>query len=349
VTQNSSRIKGMDEAQGTKRNWQIVGHEWAVKMLQQHIQTGQMRHAYLFCGPEGIGRRTLAVRFAQALNCQAVAENQQPCGTCRICTQMERMEHPDMTVVQCLPDSQSIKVEQIRDLQRTLSLTPMEASYRIALLLNFHLATHNAQNALLKTLEEAPPRVILLMTADSVDNLLPTIASRCEILRLRTMETNSLAAYFLDTLPVSEEEAQLFASVSGGRVGLALSLMGEPERAQRRKKWLDDLLSLLTMDRVDRIQYAEKNFRYERELLISAGQVWFTFWRDVLVRLIEGERARIIHIDYLPAIDEVAAWMDVQSTREQLTGLQDHLAMLDANVNTQLLAEVMLLDLPKAN
>ena len=339
----------MDEVQEIKQGWQIVGHDWAVRMLHQHIQTGQVRHAYLFCGPEGIGRRTLAVRFAQALNCQAVDQNQQPCGTCRICTQMERMQHPDMTVVQCLEDSQSIKVEQIRELQRTLSLTPIEAPYRIALLLNFHLATHNAQNALLKTLEEAPPRVILLMTADSVDSLLSTIASRCEILRLRTMETDALAVYFLDTLPVSEEEAQLFASVSGGRVGFALSLMGEPERAQRRKKWLDDLLALLAMDRVDRMQYAEKNFRYERELLFSAGQVWFTFWRDVLVRLIEGDDARIIHVDYLPAIDEVAAWMDVQSTREQLTGLQEHLAMLEANVNTQLLAEILLLGLPKAN
>ena len=103
------------------------------------------------------------------------------------------MTQPDLNVVECAEDSNSIKVDQIRELQHSLSLTPFEAQYRIGLLLNFETATESAQNALLKTLEEAPKRVVLLMTVDAVENLLPTVSSRCEILRLRPMASETLS------------------------------------------------------------------------------------------------------------------------------------------------------------
>ena len=328
-------------------DWNLVGHDWAVKMLKQHITEGQVRHAYLFAGPIGIGRRTLALRFAQAVNCTNVDENHEPCGECRICRQFERMQHPDMTVVQSEDGSSSIKVEQIRDLQRTLSLTPIEAQYRVALLLNFQEATESAQNALLKTLEEAPSRVILLMTADSVDHLLPTIISRCEILRMRTMPAVQLKSYLAQSYPVSDAEAEVFASVSGGRIGEAVSLIAEPEKAQRRKQWIEALIELLTADRVDRMKYAEKHFRYGRDTLQEAIQVWLTFWRDVLMFALEGESANLIHVDYREQIETLNTWLIEREILQQITALNDYQVKLEANANVQLLAEVMLLGLPK--
>lgn len=328
-------------------DWNLVGHDWAVKMLKQHIEAGQARHAYLFAGPMGIGRRSLALRFAQALNCSNVDANLEPCGECRICRQFERMQHPDMSVVDVAEDSQSIKVDQVRELQRTLSLTPIEAKYRIALLLNFQNATESAQNALLKTLEEAPSRVILLMTVDSVDHLLPTIISRCEILRMRTMPVEDLETHLGEHFPVSEEEAKVFANASGGRIGEAISLIAEPEKAQQRKNWIDALLEMMPADRVERMKYAEKNFRYGRDMLKQAIQVWLTFWRDVLMVALEGSSAKLIHVDYLEAINELNTWLTVTEIREQINAITEYQVKLDANANVQLLAEVLLLGIPR--
>lgn len=166
-------------------NWSIYGHEWAADLLGNHITHDAVRHAYLFCGPPGIGRRTLALKFVQALNCLQPPSPGEACGSCRMCQQTAREQQPDLHIIRIEEDASNIKVEQIRDLQRVLALSPYQARYRVALLLGFEKATPGAQNALLKTLEEAPEKAILLLTADSPDNLLPTIVSRCELLRLR--------------------------------------------------------------------------------------------------------------------------------------------------------------------
>lgn len=326
--------------------WNVVGHDWAVNMLKQHITKEKVRHAYLFAGPDGIGRRTLALRFAKALNCQHTDDLLNPCGECRICRQFERMQHPDLSVVEVIDDSQSIKVDQIRELQRTLSLTPIEGKYRVALLLDFQLATESAQNALLKTLEEAPAHAILLVTVDAVSHLLPTIISRCEILRMRQMPLETLAEYLVAGYPVNEEEALLFSSVSGGRIGEAISLIAEPEKAQQRKKWIEALIELLHADRVERMKYAEKTFRYHRDVLRQALQVWLTFWRDVLMMMLEGDTADMIHVDYREQIRDMNTWLTEREIRNQLSAMTDYQQKLEANANVQLLAEVVILGLP---
>ena len=104
--------------------WDLIGHAWAEKMLQQHIASGQVRHAYLFTGPSGVGRRSLALHFAMAINCLQPNASGIPCGNCRNCTQIEQMQHPDLSIVQAELAGGVLKVEQIRELQHQLSLSP---------------------------------------------------------------------------------------------------------------------------------------------------------------------------------------------------------------------------------
>jgi DNA polymerase-3 subunit delta' len=110
-------------------DWDLLGHEWAVRLLQHHIARSEARHAYLFAGPPGVGRRSLAVRFAQALNCTQPPEPGIPCRICRSCSQIEKLQHPDLSILQSDSDNRTIKVEAVRELQRSLSLAPYQANY----------------------------------------------------------------------------------------------------------------------------------------------------------------------------------------------------------------------------
>ena len=125
-------------------NWNLVGNEWAVDMLKKHVVNGTTRHAYLFAGPPGLGRRTLALRFAQALNCQTPIAPGVPCGECRDCRQLAAMQYADLTVIQADAEGGTLKVDQIREARRSLTLKPYQANYRVALFLRFQEANDNA-------------------------------------------------------------------------------------------------------------------------------------------------------------------------------------------------------------
>jgi DNA polymerase-3 subunit delta' len=315
-------------------------------MLQKHIEQEQVRHAYLFSGPRGIGRRTLALRFAQALSCTARNPDGSPCGECRVCRQTMQMQHPDLTVIEMAEDKTAILVDQIRELQHVLSRSPFEAQYRIGLLLNFDKATESAQNALLKTLEEAPTQAILLMTVDTVESMLPTIASRCEIMRLRAMKLDALGLKLEEKFQIDPERAQFLAHISGGRIGEALRLAEDAQGLDNRTQIIDELLAAIRNDRNARLDYADKKFhRSSRDVLRDAGQIWLTFWRDVIVRA-AGEDAPLLNPDYEQEINQMGETLGLQTAREQVSVLQQTMNRLDANVNVWLLAEVLLLDLP---
>lgn len=325
-------------------NWNIAGHDWAVHLLQGHLTRGQLRHAYLFTGPPGVGRRTLALRLAQAINCLQPPAPGVFCGTCRACRQIEAMRHTDLSVVQCDPDTGSIKVEHIRELLHTLTLAPYESAYRIALIPRFQDATASAQNALLKSLEEAPQRVVLLLTADSSESLLPTIVSRCEVLRLRPMPLEVLKSE-LQTRGLGAEDARLLAHLSGGRLGYALRLISQPELLDTRRSLIEDMLVMLGSPVRDRFALAEKISK-DREALREAYQVWLSVWRDLMLRS-ASSRLPLVNLDMEAEINHLAGMVDFITARARVADLEQSITRLDANLNARLLTEVLLLDWPR--
>ncbi len=325
-------------------NWNMVGHEWAVDMLQKHIVHGTMRHAYLFSGPPGLGRRTLTLRFAQALNCPTPVAPGIPCGVCRDCKQIEAMQHVDLTVVQSDSEGGILKVDQIREARKALTLKPYMSKYRVALFLRFHEANDNAANALLKTLEEAPSYAVLILTADNPEQLLPTILSRCEVLRLRPLSVEAVQNE-LENRGFETSHAKLIAHISGGRFGYALRLTQDAALLEKRDERLNDLLTLLPASRVEKFSYADKLAR-DKDAMRQTISFWLSYWRDVMLRTAQAETP-LVNVDRNLEIEDIASRMDLSSAREVVGGLEDALEKLERNVNSRLLAEVLLLDLPK--
>ena len=323
----------------------MLGHEWAVELLRGHLLSERNRHAYLFTGPQGVGRRTLAIQLAKALNCTQPSEPGFFCGACRACRLIDQTQHPDLTIVQAPEIGKALKVDQIRELQRTLSLAPYEANFKIALLLRFEEANLSAANALLKTLEEPPTRVIILMTGSDAEALLPTIVSRCEIIRLRPLSLAQVSEGLQSRWNLPASEANLLAHLSGGRPGYALRLSQNPELLQQRQNQLEDHQKLLKASRVDRFALAEELSK-DRTLLIDTLSTWLTLWRDVMLKS-SGSSVPLTNIDYSDDVDHLAANIDLTTAKKTVTNLERAIDQIERYLNTRLVAEVLMLDLPR--
>ena len=325
-------------------NWDLIGHEWAVDMLKKHVVNGTTRHAYLFCGPPGLGRRTLALRFAQALNCTTPSEAGIPCDTCRDCKGIESMQHADLSIVQAESEGGIMKVDQIRDMRKTMILKPYMSKYRIAIFLRFQEANDNAANALLKTLEEAPSYAVLILTADTPEQLLPTIISRCEVLRLRSSSIDEVKQD-LQANGVESDKAKLIAHISGGRPGYARRLIEDDVLLDTREERLNELLTLLSASRVEKFKYADQLAR-DKDAMRQAITFWISYWRDIMLRSAQAGTS-LVNVDRNVEIEDLAGQVDLPTARKVVSRLEDALEKIDKNVNLRLLAEVMLLDLPK--
>ncbi len=330
-------------------DWQIFGHDWAVNLLQHQVLNGSIRHAYLFVGPKGVGRRTLALRFAQSLNCSAQPKPGVACLACRDCRQIEVMAHPDLSLLTPEEGHKDILIDQVRALQHTLSLAPYASAYRIALLPDFQRATNQAANALLKTLEEPSDRVVLLLTASVLEALLPTIVSRCEVIRLRSSSIPDAQIFFIKKMGLSEEKANLIAHLSGGRIGAGKRLIEDADSFDHRRMVLDNLFTMLPAAVYDRFTTAEKLTRSYDQARKNVGEtlpIWLSFWRDVFVRA-SGADVPLVNIDIEPQIVSAASSLDVHTARSLVIDHEQALQQMDAYVNVRLLVETLMLKWPK--
>lgn len=328
--------------------WNILGHETAISFLKNHTKPGKTRHAYLITGPDGVGRETLALAFAKTLNCQNPPAEGEFCGKCLACRQIEGQRYPDLMILRVSEGSKDLKIDQIREMQQTLALAPYQSPYRMVHIPDFQHATIGASNALLKSLEEPPSKALLILTADAKESLLETIASRCEVLRLRPSSIETLENFLLNVKAIIPARAKRLAHLAGGRVGTALSFDQNQDLLDTYDEALTDLGDLLNSRLRQRLQFVERLQQRKgasREQFVFLISTWLTFWRDVMIRH-EGADIPLVNIDHEQRISETAKLIPSRQIEKILKDHEKALVNLDANLNPRLVIENLLLALP---
>lgn len=328
----------------------VIGHVWAVEHLQASIQQSRVGHAYLFTGPGQVGKATVARIFAQALICDEPLD-ERPCGRCRSCTLTAASRHPDVPIVSGEVSArgiQTVKIDQVRELQQVLSLTATEARLKIALLENFDAANANAANAFLKTLEEPPRNVILMLTAADEDSLPQTIVSRCRSIALRPVDAKLIAGALQTRWQVSPEDADLIARLADGRPGWAIQAANDRAVLRQREERLAELYEALGQSRTERFAVA-MDLSSDPIVLPQLLRSWLSWWRDLALLAHEGaSEATVTNVDQFDRLTALAgAWKRAEIVHS-LRVTEASLWQLEHNANARLVMENLFLTYPGA-
>ncbi len=327
--------------------WQVIGHDRPVHLLQNSIEAGRVSHAYLLSGPRRVGKLTLAREFARALNC---LEPDCPCGRCRACRKIERGVHPDVQAIELEEGAKNISIDAVRGIHERVALRPAEGRVKVYIIEEAERLSEPAANSLLKTLEEPPPSVVLILTTLDATMLLPTLVSRCQQVDLLPVPTRTIEGAVQQRFGLEPEQARLVASLAQGRVGWALEAATNPAMLHRRAELMDRLIALPRANRVDRFAYAaELSTLCNRDPEAARGvlESWQSWWRDLLLFRLDMEDL-VVNVDLRDRLKSQARLYTVETLSRMVKAIQETLSLLAQNVNTRLALEVLMLRVPRA-
>ena len=334
-------------------SWKTIGQDHLLARLTPALEGGRESHAYLLTGPPRVGKFTLAREIAQALNCR-----QGPGAPCHQCTQCERIAanvHADIRVVDIefsrtiegRDSVTSITIDAVRELERTINLNPFEGTRTVIIIDGAADMRVEAQNALLKTLEEPPPGVVLLLLAEDEGTLLPTIQSRCQPMRLLPLSKYQMTQHLTGEKGIPEAEADMLHRLSRGCLGWALNALNEPEILRRRNTDTERMQETITAGLDAKFAYANEVatlFGSDRPAGREILYLWLHWWRDLLMLKHDGE-AWLLNTGYTRNLQEQANGLTSQAIAKFLRRLEATLAALDSNANPKLALETLMVNM----
>ncbi|NLT73838.1 MAG: hypothetical protein GXX94_06535 [Chloroflexi bacterium] len=316
--------------------WRTIGHEWVAAQLSVGAASGVFSRANLFTGPPQIGKLHLAREYAAALNC--IGDGTPPCGVCTHCTRIMATAHPDVS--EFLPEDGHIKIGQIRAMQHQIALRPYEARWRVAIIGDLHTATEEAENALLKTLEEPPARSVIMLTARDAGLLQATVVSRCRVLGLQPVPSATVSKALAERGLADPDVAEEISRLSGGRVGWALQAAQDPALLQDRSDMATTLLNLLEQGHAARLSAAENISRSGDPAVMLAE--WQSIWRDVML-ISAGCDELVANRRLSERLHRLSDAVGLGGAQRALADLRDIAVQLDQNVNPRLALQAMLI------
>lgn len=317
----------------------ILGHAKPIGILQNAIQHNRMAHAYLFHGMAGVGKLTLALNFAKALNCLQGASD--ACDCCISCIKTDHRNHPDIEMIEA--EGQYIRIDAVKDLQERMKFKPMEGKKRVAILVDADRLNNAAANALLKTLEEPSPANILILVTDRPYQLPITILSRCQQIRFNPLAQEIVTTLLHERFSVENTQAGLLAAASGGSIGKALDLNREAYLTLKNEV-LNFIAGISADSSLHRLTFLRFLSDDKRDIMDKLD-ILRTFFRDVLILRETGRAEGLMH---RARVDQITAFAGKRTTGDILTAIRaidSAERRLIQNTNKSLTLEVMMFKL----
>ncbi len=327
---------------------EVAGHAGVRTLLSQEVAADLVSHAYLFTGPEGVGKSTLALAFAQLLLCrQPNLRTGDGCDECDHCRKIRRGTHPDVAVIEAEEGKRLLGVDLIREsVIRVANLAPSEARRRVFILPDVQLMTASTTNALLKTLEEPPEGVVLLLTSTDEESLLPTLVSRCQTFHLHLVPEQEIEELLSRRFQALPAEASLLATLAEGRPGWAVRAHSRPEMREERSQWLTQITGLVSAGLEERLRAAAAMTK-DGETARQVIELWTIWWRDVLL-----STAKATHLmsagDPRDEAERLGKMMSCEQAQTFLHALLAARESLEQNVNARLVFDALMFDLPRS-
>jgi DNA polymerase-3 subunit delta' len=317
---------------------EVIGHQKQLAILHAALAGERLHHAYLFVGPEGVGKRTIAVAYAKALHC--LQQINDFCDQCANCARISDGNHPDVRILEPLAEKKEISIQQIRELERDLNFRSFTGKRKIAIVDPATLMNSSAQNALLKTLEEPPQETLIILIAANAGALLPTLRSRCLRLSFAPLPRREVAAYLRLKHAKAAEDAEFLAAMSMGSIGVAVSL-DKDELTEKRRVWTDILSSLKAGDYQSAMTAAEAlaGNRDEALKFLKWAESWY---RDLLIYSIMNESDDLVNLDMRAQVEQQTAETSLEGKRLAIARTVGAGAGIQRNLNRRMVLEKFL-------
>lgn len=305
----------------------IVGQDMAIRALEGIVAHGQVMGSYLFIGPDGIGKRTAAIELAKAVNCLGGSQ-EGACG-CNSCRKIDSGNHPDVFVIFPEGASAAIKIGSIRDIIYEESLKPYEGKKRIFIINDAEAMTEEAQNALLRLLEEPPQNHILILTSSNMTGLLPTVVSRCKVLKFYSLGQEKIKA-LLEARGLGNDEASLFSHMAMGSPGRAMALKEKDMMATRDQLVNNFFFRKSALLREDLLT---ENTGIDTEEGLYLLLCWY---RDLLVSNLTHNEGELFNIDRLSEIASYSQRFSKDKLERDISVIIDTIGYIRRNINPKI-------------
>lgn len=316
----------------------IIGHERIIESLKNAINNDLVSHSYLFEGPKSIGKEKLAKVFAKTLLCHSQKDS--PCNTCSSCLKFETGNHPDFYLER--PEKDSFKKEQIENIQKTIREIPLESNKKVYIIDQADKMTQQAQNSFLKTLEEPPVYAVIILLATNGYSLLPTISSRCQIVKFTSIEKQKIENALINKLKLSEEHARFIASFSNGIIGKAIELSESDDFRNLRDDLIEKLDILINGDKLKAFTISEF-FEKRKESIYEILDIMLLWYRDLIIYKETENTDILVNKDKIDLISDQCKKLSKYEILDIIDTVKKAKDDILSNVSYQLAIEVMLL------
>jgi DNA polymerase-3 subunit delta' len=331
------------------RVWDIIGNEPEVALLQDSIIAGRWAHAYLIVGPEFSGKRAMGLQFAKALNCLS---SDKPCETCYQCVRINDSNHVDILTIDIQKEASSgvensNQLAILRDISRSLALTPVEGKVRVVIFENADRISNEAQNSCLKLLEEPPPNVVLMLLAANSHAVLDTLRSRCQLVTISPVSFKSMMSYLVDVKLLPIDSASVIARAARGLPGLADALMENQEwQIELNSKFTQfvEIFDKAIPERLGMVPVLEQSADRSREQIIRLLRLWVEWYRDILV-VQYGVHEGVLYSQFNDKTEELSCQTTPEAVLDSIQAISVAIRNIGMNANIRLSLERLVISL----